>query len=207
MGLLAYRLTPATAIADPKLSRVANAAAQRYGITLRPLNMKQLDRDVEFLKEIYNRAWENNWGFVPMTSGEINTLKEELKLGVDPSLVPFALNSDGNIIGMALVLPDYNLLLKDFNGRLFPFNILRLLFRKRQAKRWLRVVLLGVLPEYRNKGIDAVLYRYIIERSVEVGCEYGEASWILEDNPMMNRGLELMNGQVYKRYHVYSKPI
>jgi GNAT superfamily N-acetyltransferase len=190
-----------------RLTRATELIRQRQGIVIRPLNMKDFEGEVERIKELYNSAWEKNWGFVPMTEHEIDHLAEQFKPVVIPELVPMAVK-DGKLIGFGIVLPDLNVIFrKNRSGRLFPM-ILRLLWAlKTRRIRRARILLLGILPAFQGKGIDAVLYHWIWTKSGERGIYWGEAGWILEDNPAMNAGLEKMTFQVYKTYRLYDRPL
>lgn len=206
MGLLAYKVQSHNVLANKKLERVADLAAKRYQVTTRPINLKNFVEEVKLIKMIYDKAWESNWGFVPITQAETDQMAKELKMVVEPRLAQFVVNKEGDVVGTFVALPDFNAILKEMNGRLFPFNFIKMFTRKKQMK-WIRIWALGLLPEYRNKGIDAIMYYNIIKNGMELGYDLGEASWILEDNVMMNRGLEVVNGEVYKRYNVYEKGI
>jgi GNAT superfamily N-acetyltransferase len=175
------------------------------GLVIRELDLKQLDREVERIKEVYNSAWQRNWGFTPLTESEIQHLAKSLKPIVDAR---FALLAEvhGEPIGFALALPDFNQALKHVNGRLLPFGILKLLWHRRKIDR-LRVFTLGLKPEYQRKGIDALLYLRIYQNGMPAGYFKAEASWILEDNWGMRRGLERMGGYVYKTYRVYGRTL
>ena len=190
-----------------RLARATELIRQRQGITLRALNMKDFEGEVERIKELYNSAWEKNWGFVPMTEREIDHLAEQFKPVVIPELVPMA-EKDGKLIGFGIALPDLNVVFrKNRSGRLFPM-ILKLLWAlKAKRIRRARILLLGVLPEHQGKGIDAMLYHWIWTKSGERGIYWGEAGWILEDNPAMNAGLEKMTFRVYKTYRLYDRRI
>jgi GNAT superfamily N-acetyltransferase len=190
-----------------RLAKATELIRQRQGITLRALDMKDFEGEVERIKELYNSAWEKNWGFVPMTEHEIDHLAEQFKPVVIPELVPMA-EKDGRLIGFGIALPDLNVVFrKNRSGRLFPM-ILKLLWAlKAKRIRRARILLLGVLPEFRGKGIDAMLYHWIWTRSGERGIYWGEAGWILEDNPAMNAGLEKMTFRVYKTYRLYDRRI
>ena len=190
-----------------RLARATELIRQRQGITLRALNMKDFEGEVERIKELYNSAWEKNWGFVPMTEREIDHLAEQFKPVVIPELVPMA-EKDGKLIGFGIALPDLNVVFrKNRSGRLFPM-ILKLLWAlKAKRIRRARILLLGVLPEHQSKGIDAMLYHWIWTKSGERGIYWGEAGWILEDNPAMNAGLEKMTFRVYKTYRLYDRRI
>ena len=190
-----------------RLTHATELIRLRQGITLRPLSMRDFAGEVERIKELYNSAWEKNWGFVPMTEHEIDHLAEQFKPVVIPELVPMA-EKDGKLIGFGIALPDLNVVFrKNRSGRLFPV-ILKLLWALKMKRiRRARILLLGVIPEYQGKGIDAVLYHWIWTKSAERGIYWGEAGWILEDNPAMNAGLEKMTFRVYKTYRLYDRPL
>lgn len=202
MGLLAYKFEKDDVLKNEKFLRVKDIARDRSKVTIRHINLKNLKHEVEIIKKIYNKSWENNWGFAPMSDDEINLMADELKMAVDPEFFPFLVNEHGEEIGLALALHDFNFIFKSFNGNLFPFNFIKLFTQKKKIK-WMRVVLLGILPEWRNKGLDSLLYYELIKNGMAKGLEYAEASWILEDNPAMNRGIAVVNGKVYKRYNIY----
>jgi GNAT superfamily N-acetyltransferase len=190
-----------------RLVRATELIRQRQGITLRPLNMRDFQGEVERIKELYNTAWERNWGFVPMTEHEIDHLAEQFKPVVIPELVPMA-EKDGKLIGFGIALPDLNVVFrKNRSGRLFPVIVKLLWALKLKRIRRARILLLGIVPEFRGKGVDAMLYHWIWTRSGERGIYWGEAGWILEDNPAMNAGLEKMTFRVYKTYRLYDKPL
>jgi GNAT superfamily N-acetyltransferase len=190
-----------------RLARGTELIRQRQGITLRSLNMRDFEGEVERIKELYNAAWEKNWGFVPMTEHEIDHLAEQFKPVVIPELVPMA-EKDGKLIGFGIALPDLNVVFRRHrSGRLFPMIVDLLLSLKMKRIRRARILLLGVHPEYRGKGIDAMLYHWIWTKSGERRIYWGEAGWILEDNPAMNAGLEKMTFRVYKTYRLYDRAI
>ena len=190
-----------------RLARGTELIRQRQGITLRPLNMKDFQGEVERIKELYNAAWEKNWGFVPMTDHEIDHLAEQFKPVVIPSMVPMA-EKDGKLIGFGIALPDLNVVFRRHrSGRLFPMILDLLWSLKMKRIRRARIMLLGVYPEFRGKGVDAMLYHWIWTRSAERGIYWGEAGWILEDNPAMNAGLEKMTFRVYKTYRLYDRAL
>jgi GNAT superfamily N-acetyltransferase len=190
-----------------RLARGTELIRQRQGITLRSLDLKNFQHEVERIKELYNAAWEKNWGFVPMTEHEIDHLAAQFKPVVIPEMVPMA-EKDGKLIGFGIALPDLNVVFRRHrSGRLFPM-ILDLLWSLRMKRiRRARILLLGVLPEYRGKGVDAMLYHWIWTKSAQRKIYWGEAGWILEDNPAMNAGLEKMTFRVYKTYRLYDRPI
>jgi len=191
-----------------RLARGTELIRKRQGITLRSLNMGDFHGEVERIKAIYNKAWEKNWGFIPMTDREIDHLAEQFKPVVVPELVPFA-EKDGQVIGFGLVMPDLNAVFRRHrSGRLTPALIPDLLWSlKMKRLRRCRIMLLGILPEWRGKGIDAMLYHYIWTTASKHRIYWGEAGWILEDNPAMNAGLEKMEFTVYKTYRMYDRAV
>jgi hypothetical protein len=202
--LLAYKLENEKVVGSEKLRRVAELAGKRAGLKISSLDMNNFKTELEKVKDIYNKAWAPNWGFVPMTEDELDAMAKDLKQLVEPSLVLFG-EIEGKNAGFALVMPDYNYIFKQMNGKLFPFGFLKLLSKKEKAKiKWVRIITLGLVPEFQKKGLDAVFYWEIVNRAHNLGIDLGEASWILEDNEMMNRGAkDVMNGEAYKKYRIY----
>jgi GNAT superfamily N-acetyltransferase len=188
-----------------RLARGTELIQKRLGVTIRPLDMSRFDEEVGHIKRLYNAAWEKNWGFVPMTEAEIDHLAEQLKPVVIPELVPFV-EKDGKVIGFGVTLPDLNTSLKKHNGGLIGAVRGILSVKLRRMKR-LRILLLGIVPELRGKGIDAMLYQWIWTKAGARGITWGEAGWILEDNPAMNAGLEKMTFRVYKTYRLYDRAL
>ena len=188
-----------------RLARAAKLIAERRGITLRMLDMKRFKAEVDQVKVLYNEAWEKNWGFVPLTDAEIDHLAKQLKPVVVPELVCFAERA-GKVIGFGVALPDLNVALKhNPSGRLFP-GILKVLWHARHVSR-VRVLLLGVLKEYRSSGVDALMYHWIWDKAIANGYPWGEAGWVLEDNvPMMNAALRVAF-RPYKTYRIYDKAL
>ncbi len=204
--LYAYLLSQDTARSD-KLVRVTKAMAERNKITVRAMNTKQFNDEVERIKVIYNAAWENE-GFVPFTDAEMDFLAADLKQIYDPELVLFA-EVDGKTVGFALSLPDVNQAF--YSGMKIPRGMGNLpvgiwkLLTKKKAINTIRIIVLGVLKEYRNRGVDAMLYAETMNVAKRKGYHYGEASWVQETNVPMNRAAQMMNGEKYKTYRVYRK--
>lgn len=202
--LYAYRLSQSTVYSD-QLERINRLVKERHSMTFRTLDMKHFRRDVEIVKDIYNRAWSKNWGAVSMTDEEIDALAADLKPIVVPELVIFA-EAKGKTIGFALSLPDINMALKyNKKGRLLP-GLVRLFLHRKKIDT-VRIIVLGVLPEYLNSGAAGVLFYETAIRARQLGYEYGEASWVLEDNIRMVRAAEALRGQITKKYRIYEKPI
>jgi GNAT superfamily N-acetyltransferase len=188
-----------------RLSRMAERVRRRERPVLRSADMKRLDREARILKRVYNEAWERNWGFVKYTDAEFDHLVEELKLILDPELALF-LEIDGSIAAIAIAIPDVNQVLRTMNGRLLPFGIFKLLTRKRRIDRG-RLPILGVMPEFRNRGLELVLIDEIARRGAAKGLRSGECSWVLETNTAMNRGIEAAGARLYKTYRLYEKSV
>ena len=198
--LLAYLFTEDQET-PPKLIRVAEGVRRRQRIQIRPLNLKQLDEEIPVLEVVYNRAWEKNWGFVPVTSAEFHHLADQLKQIADADLALFA-EVDGKAVGFILALPDFHQAIKHANGRLFPLGLIKLLIASRRID-GIRVLLLGVVDTYRRLGVDALLLMEIFRAGRKKGYQWAELSWILEDNQMTNRLVRRIGGSVYKRYRIY----
>ena len=203
--LNAFKLETDKVLSSEKLKRVADIARQRSGLKISQIDMKKFDSELDKVKYVYNKAWAPNWGFVPMTEEEIDAMAKDFKAIIEPSLLLFG-EIEGKLVGFALVIFDYNFIFKQMNGRLFPFGIIKLLTQKKKIP-WARIVTLGIIPEYQKRGLDAVFYYEIVTRAAKLNIFLGEASWVLEDNEMMNRGLEVMNAHPYKKYRIYEIPI
>ncbi|MGH7719716.1 MAG: GNAT family N-acetyltransferase [Gemmatimonadaceae bacterium] len=188
-----------------RLVHASELLARRHRITIRPLDMKRFWQDVERVRDLYNAAWEQNWGFVPMTDAEFTHLAKQMKTVVDPSLVAFA-EVDGELAGFAMALPDLNRALRHMRGRLFPFGWAKALWHSRGIDT-LRVLTLGVLEKYRRTGAAEMLYLYLMRTAPRRGITKGEFSWILEDNLPMRTALEKLGASAYKTYRLYDRPL
>ncbi|HTS00594.1 MAG TPA: GNAT family N-acetyltransferase [Bacteroidota bacterium] len=190
---------------NEKFRRIADTVLKRSSLKIRELDMKRFDEEVALIRDLYSKGWQKNWGEVPMTEDEFNYVAKDLKAVVDPHLVIVA-ESNGKPVGFGMTLPDLNqVLIHNRHGWLIP-GIIRVLTQKKKIDR-VRIVILGVMPEYANTGIGAALFYETGRRCVENGYPHGEASWVNEDNLMMNRGAQLMQGTVDKTYRVYQMPI
>jgi GNAT superfamily N-acetyltransferase len=196
-----YKIINEKIIKVNKIPRVAAISTQRFNVKIRNLDLKDYKKELELIKKIYNENWERNWGFVPLTDLEMDTMAEDLKQLATPSLA-FFLEVDGKPIAFSLTVLDYNQIFKQMNGRLFPFNFLKLWTRKKDITRC-RIILLGVIKSYHGKGIDAIMYKNIIEQADKIGIHFGDASWIVEDNLKMVKGALMMEGELYKVFRVY----
>lgn len=189
-----------------KLQDALRERLARRGVTIRPINLKDFKNEVGKVREIYNSAWDQNLGFVPMTESEFNYLAKDLKQILNKDFCLIA-EHEGKMVGFALAIPDINqVLIKVKRGRLLPTGIFKLLFGLKKVD-FYRVITLGVIEEYRKMGIEACFYAEIIRKAREIGVKGGEGSWILETNEMMNKGLQNMNAKVYKTYRIYEKAL
>jgi len=201
---------PGQAIKDKsgeRLARLRQTVVARTGITFESLDMKKFKEAVTTFKGLFNEAWStvNNHGWVPLTDEEFDVITADLKQITDPDLVMLA-RVDGKVVGGVICLPDYNEIFKSWKGKLFPFNFIDM-FTKKKTITCLRIVILGVLPEYQKKGLDAIMYYEILERGMAKGMVWAEASYIVEDNMPMFKPLMNIGGEIYKTYMVMEKNI
>jgi GNAT superfamily N-acetyltransferase len=191
-----------------RTARAVKLILKRYGLRIRSMDTKRFGQEVELIKQLYNRCWERNWGFVPMTDAEIDNLAKQFKPVVIPEIVPFVEKEDGTPIGFGLALPDLNeALAKNRNGALFPAVLTMLWKLKRRKITRARILLLGILPEWRGKGIDAALYHWVWSKAAEKGISWGEAGWLLEDNTGIIQGLAKADFAIYKKYRILERSV
>jgi GNAT superfamily N-acetyltransferase len=202
--LYAYQMSEGQ-ISD-RVKNLVPKLTERLKIRIRPFNKKDFWGEVQRVEELYNQAWEANWGFVPMTHRELKLMAQTLKLVYDPRLICFAETPDGKPVGFSLALPDIHVLFKKMNGRLFPTGLFKLLAGKKKIHR-ARVLLMGVLPEHRKRGIDILLYAHTYQSGVAAGYNWGEFSWILEDNIMMNEAARSIGADRYKTWRIWDRRI
>lgn len=206
--LLAFHMDLAKIPMD-RLGRIATKIRQRNPtLTFRPVRKKTLQQDIAKVKEVYNQAWQDNWGFVPMTDAEIDFMAERLKPLLLEGLIWLA-ESGPEPVGFLLALPDYNIALQPLQGRLLTpkvFGFIPYLLGWKCPPRT-RVLILGVKEKYRGKGLESAMLIEGLRVGIDHGVRESEASWILEDNEAMCRILESIGGRVYKRYRIYEKTI
>lgn len=195
-----------------KLIRVTEKIRERKDLHIRKIDMKHFDQEVERFKIVYNQSWAKNWGFVPLTDAEIDKLAEQLRPMLDPDIVVMVEKDNGDTIGVGLSLPDLNQPLHLAYPRPETSETLTMLklawhWKVRKRVDWLRVFALGVLPEYRGLGVDALMYIETAKLAFKKGYKWAEMSWILENNEMMNRSIQMLGGKVYKTYRMYEKKV
>ncbi len=198
--LYAYLQHSAT-LETEKIERVGDRALAANGIRIRPIDVKNFQAEVEHVWEVYNAAWQRNWGFVPMTRDEFLLMGKEMKQILKPDFVLIG-EKAGRVVGFALGLPDINLALKHAHGSLLPTGLLKILYYQRLV-RDIRVLALGVVEEYRASGLAAAFYATLWRNAKRLGFGRCEMSWILEDNVLMNRSLIAMGAKRYKTYRIY----
>lgn len=199
----------ASATPPEKVVRIAEKIRVREGITVRHVRLKDFDAEVQRIKDIYNAAWEKNWGFVPMTEAEFDHMAKEMKAIVRPELLLIA-EVKGEPVAFSMTLPDGNEAIKAANGRLttfgLPIGLVKLVLASRRIRR-LRLVTLGIKEGYRRRGLDAILYLDTIRTAKALGYEGGEIGWTLEDNHLVNRAIESMGGTKSKTYRLYQRAL
>lgn len=203
--LYAYKITKDT-LPIGRIKRIVDQVKQKHpDLIVRPVNIKNFKEEIKYAVEIYNDAWEKNWGFVPWTEEEFVFQAQRLKPLIRPELVFFTFLKK-EPVGMIITVPNYNEVLKKLNGKLGPIEILKFLYYRTKIKS-LRTMIMGVKKDYRNRGFEVVMYYESILNGLKLGYQWAELSWILEDNIMMTRAAETLGGQLYKKYRVYEKEI
>lgn len=195
-------------------ARVTKARAEFQAmpeVTSRPMSMKSLDKDVEIAVDIFNDAWSDNWGFVPMSGAEAKKLAADFKLILIPEITRIVY-IDGEPAAMAIAIPNLNELVHDLRGRLFPTGIFKLLYRlKIEGPKSGRLALLGVRKKYRfvrkYAAMSLYLYAEMNDAGRRIGMTWGELSWTLEDNAAVNTAIRMMGAKKYKTYRVFTKEL
>jgi GNAT superfamily N-acetyltransferase len=204
--LLCYAVDAADGYQIPaRILTATDAVAARYGVTVRALDMRRYDEEVKTVMELSNRSIRDNWGYSPVTPAEARAMARDLKQVIQPKAVVFAEDRRGQPIGFALAIPDVNVILKNLNGRLFPFGWLRLALGLPRLRRY-RMFGLGVVPEYHGMGIDSLIYRHLYE-SLYGPDIWMEINYVLEDNVPMNNAIRKLNAKPLRRYRVYEREL
>lgn len=180
-------------------------------VRLRSIEPRRMDRELRIILDIFNDAWQQNWGFVPATEDEARKMGEDLKLILDRELA-FIAEIDGKPVGVCIALPNLNEVIRDFDGRLTPITLAKLIWRlKVRRPESGRLMMLGIRSELRNvrryAGLSHALYVEIARRGQKRGYRWGELSWTLEDNRPINLGIKSMGATIYKKYRVYEKAL
>jgi len=191
----------------PVIWELAEKVQPEHGIRVRPMRRRQLRKDMDAFAEVYNAAWSENWDFVPYSKKDLDAFAQELHIAFDKHWFMLAEREDtGEVVGMAITIPDLNQVLERMQGKLLPLGWWYLLRKGRIMDR-VRVGFLGVKPEYQHTGVAAKLYQMHFDAAEARPQKGGEMGWILETNTAMNRGMEAMGGRVVKRYRVYEREL
>lgn len=190
-----------------RIEKMVDILTKRYKVQIRSLsrNKKQMKKDIETVFEIYTKAWEYNWGNVPMTKAEFDHIVKELLPIADPDLVFFA-EIEGKHAGFSLALPNYNEVLKVMNGRVNPITLLKAMRAKKRISS-ARVITMGIIKEFQGRGIDSIFHYHSYKNGLPKGYFKGEFSWVLESNLPMMHVAEKLDAKIYKTYRLYDKAI
>ena len=188
----------------PVMAELAERLEPEHGIRLRRMRKRNLEQEVRSFVEVYTSAWSGNWGFVPPTDAEIAHMAKELKPVLDEDFACVAETADGEVAGVSLSLPDFNVVLAEVNGRLLPFGWIKALRAQRKIDK-VRVFALGVKPQFQHTGVAAALYRDVWDAVGRRNFWGAETGWILEVNEPMNRAMEALTGTIIKRYRIYER--
>jgi len=202
--LFAFKI-PIPETPPEKVARGAVIARDRFHVTIRKIDMKRFHEELGRVKDIYNSAWEKNWGFVPMTEHEIDHMASQLKPAVVPELTFFA-EIQGETVGFLLMLPDVNVALKPLKGKLFPFGIARLLWTLPRIK-VTRLMAMGVKAGFRRRGIEMAMVNEITLATHRRGIHWAEIGWTLEDNDLVNSVIRNYVPEPYKTYRIYEQSL
>ncbi|MBK5232669.1 MAG: hypothetical protein JJE13_06775 [Thermoleophilia bacterium] len=190
----------------PAIMEAAQKSLDDEGIRIRSMKKSDMKAEVMRFHEVYNEAWGDNWGFVPITEDEAGYHAKLLKLVIDEDWAMIAEKENGEVVGAALTLPDINQVLAKMKGRVLPTGWFHYLTGKKKIDQ-VRVLALGVKKAYQHTGVAAALYVRHIQTCRPDGVMSGEAGWILETNEAMNRALEGMGGVVNKKFRIYEKTL
>ena len=206
--LLAYYMDLAK-IPMERLNRISSKIKERNReLAFRPIRRKTLAQDLVKVKEVYNSAWQDNWGFVAMTDAEMDFMAARLKPLLMEGLIWLA-EAGSEPVGFLLAMPDYNVAFRPLGGKLLTPKLLGSLpyLLGWKCPTMVRVITLGMKEKYRGKGLDSALLIEGLNFGISAGVKEAEASWILEDNVMMCRVLETIGGRVYKKYRIYERSV
>lgn len=185
-----------------RLARGVALAKKRYKFTVRPLNLKKLDREIQIIKKVVDQSMPDWPDMIPPSDEELAAEAEKLKQFAIPDLVLFVENSDKECLGFSVTLPDYNEVLAHLNGRLFPTGFIKFLWLKNKIK-GVRLFALFVTAKGRRRGVSAALYYHTMINAYKMGYTHGEGSTIHEFNRRMNLDARKAGGELYKTYRIY----
>ena len=204
--LLCWSICPAEGYQVPgRILQLTEAVQKRYGVRIRPIDMRHYDKEVKIVIELANSTIIDNWGYSPVTEAEIQAMAHDMKPIIQPKGVLFAEDRKGKPIGFAITLPDVNTLLKGLDGRMFPFGFIKLLTGIPRLRRY-RMFALGVVPEYQGKAIDSLIYRAMYETLYSADL-WMEINYVLEDNWPMINAIKKLGAKPLRRYRIYEMKI
>ena len=213
IDMLAYLTPMDTGLPFKQIKWLKRALSRDSRLAVRPLDVRQIDKEITTIVRIFNSAWAENWGFIPLTEADVAHMVANMKLIIVPELVSFA-TIDGEPKAMCVALPDFNEMIRGLNGRLWPGGWVRLLWRvmaRRTVVSGTRVPFMGVMPEYKNKPMGSVLALLTVgavrDASLKLRMPICEMSWVLESNTQTRHSIQDIGGRVYKTYRIYEKVI
>jgi GNAT superfamily N-acetyltransferase len=201
MDMYAFRVTQATVAMDRMYKAEEIVRRRLPKLRIREVDLKNIESEVQIVRKIYNEAWSRNWGFIPLTEQELAATAKDFKAILDPEVAHIA-EIDGEPIAFSIALPDLNQVLRLMDGTLFPTGLFKLLWHRRNINQ-IRTALMGVIPEYQGKGIDALLHKEAILNGLKKGYKSAELSWVLETNTNMVRVAERIGAHIEKTYRMY----
>ncbi len=195
----------------PRAQKAVDLIAELPEVKTRHIDKSKIDREVRLVMDIFNDAWSEMWGFVPMTEPELKKLAEDFKLLLVPELT-YIVEIDGEPAAFAVAIPNLNEFIHDLGGKLSPLGMAKLLWRfKVEGGKTARLALLGIRKKFRTQkkygALSAFMYSALSKSGEKLGIQWGELSWTLEDNAPVNLGIKMMGGTVYKRYRLYEKAL
>ena len=203
MDLYAFRVSQDT-VNRERIERAEAIVKRRMpNLKIREVNLKDLNNEVHIIRDIFNKTWSENWGFIPLSKEEFDDLAKDLKTIVNTDFAHIA-EVEGDPVAFSIALPDFNQALKHLNGKLLPFGIFKLLYYQSKISR-IRTALMGVLPEYQGRGIDALMHKKAIDNGYEKGFHSSELGWVLETNTNMIRVAERLGAHREKTYRMYQR--
>ena len=213
VDMFAYLTPMDTGLPFKQIKWLKRALDRDPKLAVRPLDTRRIDEEIATIVRIFNAAWAENWGFIPLTEADVAHMAAEMKLILIPELVSFA-TVNGEPKAMCVALPDLNEMVRDLNGKLLPTGWAKLVWRlvnRRSYVSGTRVPFMGVMPEYKNKPMGSILALLTVgavrEASLKLRMPVCEMSWVLENNTQTRHSIEQIGGRTYKTYRMYEKSI
>jgi hypothetical protein len=207
-----YTLDISDPILPPTIQKLVDRAVDKGQVKFRPINMDKYEEELKIILDIFNDAWIENWKYIPFTEAELDHAVKELKMIIREDFTYIA-EIDGVPQAMMVTLPNINEIIRDLNGKLFPFGIFKLLWRLKikPSFKTVRVPLMGVRTEYQNSRLSGImsfgLFEACRQSAIKIGCEQAELSWVLEENTRLSKLLESIGCVKYKTYRLYQKDL